>query len=263
MSTSIGLTKCSSKPAARVRCAVAVEAVSGQRDQPDVQAPRQRAQARGNFISVHHRQSEIQHGHIGRILSRHLQRCDPIVRDADAIAERAQRLGENRAGVDVVVDKEEACTTGSRHLCVARTRRRCERGRAGRDRQPDSAHGPAAAPLAFERDAAAVRVDEVADDGQAEAEPALRSTAVLPLLGERMEHARQHHRVDAHAVVTHRNPRIRLAPLRHQVDRAFQVRIFRGVRQHVREHLREPARVAVDHEIVGHGHGQAMLAAPR
>ncbi len=57
--------------------------------------------------------------------------------------------------------------------------------------------------VALDLDRAAVALDEVAHDGQADAEPALRAIDRLSLLDEQIEDVRQHVGRDANAGVAH------------------------------------------------------------
>src|SRR5256885_9721795 len=74
-------------------------------------------------------------------------------------------------------------------------------GRRRRDRQHDDEAGAAAAPIARGGDRAAVQFDEVTDDGEAKAKPAVRPGRRAVGLTETIENERQRVGIDARAAV--------------------------------------------------------------
>jgi hypothetical protein len=93
---------------------------------------------------------------------------------------------------------------------------------------------------------APMQVDESLHHGEADAEPSVPPAGAAFLLAEHVEDVRQELRVDAFTGVGDSHDR-RVVTLfeRHEYPSADRSE-FHGVRQHVDEHLLEPARIAFD-----------------
>ena len=119
---------------------------------------------------------------------------------------RSSSLRDALRGVDVVVDHEHFL----RRLRLGRSRGDCRAATARGlgQRQADGELAAAAQAVAFDRDAAAVHLDQLADDGQADAQAALRAIERLIDLREQLEDARQHLGGNADAGVLHLEHRL-------------------------------------------------------
>ena len=88
-------------------------------------------------------------------------------------------------------------------------------------------------------------LDEVAHDGQADAEPALRAIDRLPLLDEQIEDVRQHLGRDANAGVTHAQDHFMVDGLAADGNVPSRRGVLGGVGEQVRNHLAEPRDVGI------------------
>src|SRR6185369_17560175 len=101
-------------------------------------------------------------------------------------------------------------------------------------------------PLATNRDASAMQLDEPLRDREPDAEAALRAIERLIALHEQIEDVRQDLRIDADALIAHANLHDALDPRQTDLNAPLVRRELRCIRQQVADHLREPVRIAVD-----------------
>ncbi|MCY1213798.1 hypothetical protein D9M72_255950 [compost metagenome] len=93
-----------------------------------------------------------------------------------------------------------------------------------------------------------MQLDQALDQRQADAQPALRGLRRAADLHEHLEDRAQHVGCKAGAVVAHLDHRDALLRAQHDADRSAGRRVLGGVVEQVREHLREPHRIAAHHE---------------
>ena len=163
-------------------------------------------------------------------------------------AER-QHHGEAVGRVEVVVDDqhlERALVPPGR---TGNGRRKL--GRRGGQRQPHDELAAAAGAGAVGGDAPAVQLDEPARQRQPDAEPALRALQRRRDLREHLEHRRQVLRLDADAVVGHRDPQLSAGHRRLQRDAAAARRVLGRVVEQVQQHLRQPRGIGIEPHGVG------------
>ena len=129
------------------------------------------------------------------------------------------------------------------------------RRRLAEDRQADDELAAVAEALAVRLDAAAVQLHQPVDEGEADAEPAVRAIQRAGGLHEKIEDARQQFRVDAHAVVAHADDDLgRLGAdgtLGAERDVAAVAAVFAGVAEEVAKDLLEPGGVGVQKDRLG------------
>ena len=112
--------------------------------------------------------------------------------------------------------------------------------------QSDDELAPAVGPLAVGLDAPAVHLHELADQGQADAQPPLRSVERAIDLDEQVEDAGDHLGADADPVVADAEDDLVGLACHLQADAAAFLGVLRGVVEQVGEHLGEPDQVGVD-----------------
>ena len=106
--------------------------------------------------------------------------------------------------------------------------------------------GASTQPFAGDLHPPSVKLHEPLHDGEADAQSALHSRVASVGLGEEVEHAGQHLRRDAHAIVPHPEYRLLALTPRHHLDPPARLRVLRGVRDEVDHDLLQPAGVAGD-----------------
>ena len=129
-------------------------------------------------------------------------------------------------------------------------------------RQADDEARAAADAFAAHRDLAAVQMNELARQRQADAQAGVAALEALVGLLEEIEDPVLHRRVDADAGVAHGHLDARRLDLGLDVDAAARRRVAAGVVEQVREHLQQPRRVA-DHRARHVGPAARELQAPR
>lgn len=110
---------------------------------------------------------------------------------------------------------------------------------------PDDERRSLALPLALGADRSAVKLDELADEGEPDAETAVRPGRPAVGLPEALEGMRQEVGADPLAVVPDDERDVLAAPLDPHVDAAAGRGELDRVRQEVRSHLAQPVGIAV------------------
>ena len=91
-----------------------------------------------------------------------------------------------------------------------------------------------------------MEVNEALYEREAEAEPTMAAVERAVRLGERLEQAEQHLRIDADAGVPHAHLSEALNDVARKTDRACGLRELHGILQQVADHLGQASRVALD-----------------
>ena len=209
-SRSTGLGTCMLKPAAMRFQPILRPAVAAQRNRRRFAAfgRAERAHLPDQRVTVLARHLEIGDQHVRPPRAADPGRRKPSSRSALGARARKDRVGERQAFA-VVVNDEHAQTVEARDVrrCFDRRGRRMastastRRHRDQRDRQQDGERRAAILALAVGRDRAAVQLDQVLDEREAEAEAAVRARAGAVGLPEPLEDVRQHRGRDALAGV--------------------------------------------------------------
>ena len=106
---------------------------------------------------------------------------------------------------------------------------------------------------------AVVQFDDRARHVQTCAQPAFEAERRARPLGEQVEHHGQHLRLHAGAVVGHGDHRPALVGARGQADDTAVGGVLGGVDQQVGEGLRQPGRIGMDREFLGHIQKQLLV----
>src|SRR6266542_1055330 len=175
---------------------IALLSITRYGEQADVRSE-ELPQASRQFVTVHDRKTDVENADGRSKFARRGERARPIVRDADVVPERRQPVGKHLGGVLVVVHDEDACVL-------------CRFGNGARDglplrrwgsRQKREAYREFASfshSLAMRSDRAAVHLDEVANDGKAEPEPAFQASVRAVALEKQLENTGKEFGRDAH-----------------------------------------------------------------
>ena len=241
-----GLTRWWSKPAARDCALVVLLSPAGQRDQQQSRACPARARIAARPRSRPSRACRC------RAAPRRARTCRALERGAAAVGDRdrrAERAAAARRASPPRRDCRRRSASARRGQRLRRgVRRLAPRGAARRAAVSTTNSLPRAEPSLSRLDRAAVHRHQAAHQRQPDAEAALRAAARAIDLREHVEHRRQAARRAmpmplSRTVTTARSP-CRVTRDARSARRAFGV--LRRVVQQVREHLRQPHRVAVD-----------------
>ncbi len=180
----------------------------------------------------------------------------------DLRAGHGEHLAKDLAGVELVLDEEDP---DARKLVGVRCARALRRGRRAlgewADRDLEGELGAVAEAFARGVDRAAVRLDEVADDGEAEPEAAVAPRGGGVALAEALEDVGQERGRDALAVIAHGDDGGASARGEGDVDLGAARAELDGVGEEVPHDLLEPALVALDRADAGvdlRAHGDAL-----
>jgi hypothetical protein len=155
----------------------------------------------------------------------------------------AEQHHEAVGGVPIVVDHEHPV----RHAIGGRDRRRCRPLDSIHDGQPYDELGALTVGVAC-LDAAAVEHHQVADERQADAEPARARRVARHTLHEEIEDGIDESRIDAGSGIAHRYDRVAILAAGAHPDVTARGRVARCVVEQVREDLRETDGVGLDEE---------------
>src|SRR5690606_33991876 len=98
---------------------------------------------------------------------------------------------------------------------------------------------------------AAMHEHQILDDGQPQPKTSLCTLDGLTLLHEQVEHRLEHLRLDPLTTVLHAHDDVASDGACRQRDTSFRVAILGGIRQEIREYLRQTLRIPVDVEACG------------
>ena len=162
----------------------------------------------------------------------------------DVSAGGSQDHAHQLARVGLVIDDEDAQPVESDGLAIEPAARRLGRNRVrvrGGEGKVDGEDGSAALARALSIDVAAVQLDDVSHDGEAEPEPAVSAADRRLALSESVEDERKELAANALARVADRDPRHRVAALEPDIDAAARRRELDGVGEEVPDHLLQAA----------------------
>ncbi|HSP96210.1 MAG TPA: hypothetical protein VL049_03045, partial [Candidatus Dormibacteraeota bacterium] len=173
--------------------------VAGERDERDPAQARLAADASGELVPVHTRQADIDEHDIGPGDAGGRQRGGAVAGHADPQAERLEQHHQALGRLDVVLDDQHAGIRRPRRLDRYRRRRLDTQPR----RQPDDELGAPPDPLAASLDPAAVHLDDLLHQREADAQPAAGAIEGLVGLDEQIEHPRQQVGANADSGIAH------------------------------------------------------------
>ena len=175
---------------------------------------------------------------------------------------RDSRIRERVSRVLVVVDDQNAAAVSGRghqgHLPLG-ARGRCRLGRAQRHAEHELA--ALLRTVAPRLDRSTVQLDQATGDRESQAEAALRPIEGLALLGEHVEHKRQHLGRDADARVRDGDADVLSLAPGLDLDPPALLGVLPRVGQEIGHDLSEPRRIGGDHEACGrHVRDQLLVA---
>src|ERR1051325_11036578 len=189
---------------------IGFRAETGNGNQWDPLEARLLAQPFGNVVAVDIRQTDIEQDRVRLELHRGLQTGTARMRHQHGMTRHLEPHREASRRVDIVVDDQDAPGRAAADRSAGMVR--FLRGDLAHQRQPHDEFRTATDAVADRLDRATVQLDEPADQGESDAETALRAVERRIHLREELEHALQHLWRYADTVVPHAQNRMARQP---------------------------------------------------